>query len=70
MGFTLIQQHNALDRNGDLGIGLSQKWWGKGYGTEVMRWVTAYAFSGLGLHKVCLGVWCTNTRAIAMYERV
>lgn len=42
---------------------------GSGLGTEVTRLVLAYAFEGLGLHRVSLTVLADNTRAITCYER-
>ncbi|KAI0685163.1 acyl-CoA N-acyltransferase [Cytidiella melzeri] len=70
MGFTLLSQRNPLDRNAEIGIALSEKWWGQGFGTEVMDWLVQYTFSGLALHRLSLCVWSSNERAVAMYEHL
>ena len=53
-----------------VGIGLGEReCWGKGYGTEAMKLVLRYAFSELNLHRVTLGVFEYNPRAIRSYEK-
>jgi len=42
----------------------------KGYGSEAMSLMTAYAFESLGAHRVCLRVHEDNERAIRCYKRV
>lgn len=42
----------------------------KGLGEEMMREAVTFAFSHLDLHKVTLGVYEHNKRAIACYERI
>ncbi|KAI0781620.1 acyl-CoA N-acyltransferase [Irpex lacteus] len=71
IGFALLNQRNGpLSRDAEIGIGLDENWWGKGYGTEVMSWLVQYAFQGLALHRLSICVWSSNTRAIAMYEHL
>jgi RimJ/RimL family protein N-acetyltransferase len=58
--------------NGDawLGIGIGDRaYWGKGYGTDAVRVILRYAFTELNLHRVTLGVFDYNTRAIRSYEK-
>lgn len=53
-----------------VGIGLGERdCWGKGYGTDAMRLILRYAFSELNLHRVTLGVFGYNPRAIRSYEK-
>jgi RimJ/RimL family protein N-acetyltransferase len=53
-----------------VGIGLGgRENWGKGYGTDAMRLVLRYAFDELNLHRVSLGVFEYNPRAIRSYEK-
>jgi len=53
-----------------LGIGIGDPaHWEKGYGTEALRLVIAYAFGELNLHRLSLTVIAHNVRAIALYER-
>lgn len=43
---------------------------GRGYGTEAMRLILAFAFDEINLHRVQLTVFSYNTTAIALYERL
>jgi len=53
-----------------VGIGLGEReYWGKGYGTDAMRVILRYAFTELNLHRVTLGVFGYNPRAIRSYEK-
>jgi RimJ/RimL family protein N-acetyltransferase len=54
-----------------VGIGLGDReYWGKGYGTDAMHLALRYAFDELNLHRVSLGVFEYNPRAIRSYEKV
>lgn len=58
--------------NGDawVGVGIGEReYWGKGYGHEAMSLILGYAFIELNLHRVSLGVFSYNTRAIRAYEK-
>lgn len=53
-----------------VGIGIGEKeYWGKGYGTDAMRIALRYVFNELNLHRVSLGVFEYNRRAIRSYEK-
>jgi RimJ/RimL family protein N-acetyltransferase len=53
-----------------VGIGLGDRqYWGKGFGTDAMRVILRYAFTELNLHRITLGVFAYNTRAIRSYEK-
>lgn len=71
IGFAVLM-HISWD-NGDcmvaIGIGEREQW-GKGYGTDAMRLMLRYAFTELNLHRVTLGVFEYNLRAIRSYEKV
>jgi len=58
------------NRDGIFGIMLEPKFWGRGYGEEVTRFVVDYCFHSLGLHRVSLGVFDGNERAKKLYEKV
>jgi RimJ/RimL family protein N-acetyltransferase len=64
----------ALDvRNRSLRIGrvlVAPGFRGRGIGEEMMRAALGVAFGQLGMHRVELGVFDVNPRAIACYERV
>lgn len=56
-------------RNAELGIVIGEsKHHGQGYGREAIGLLLAYGFDTLGLHRVSLGVYPHNTRAIRCYE--
>jgi RimJ/RimL family protein N-acetyltransferase len=44
--------------------------WGRGYGTDAVRLLLRYAFEGLNLARVTLGVFDYNPRAVRVYEKV
>jgi RimJ/RimL family protein N-acetyltransferase len=53
-----------------VGIGIGEReYWGKGYGTDAMHVILRYAFLELNLHRVSLGVFGYNKRAIRSYEK-
>ena len=53
-----------------MGIGIGEReCWGKGYGTDAVRMILQYAFTELNLHRVSLGVFSYNRRAISSYEK-
>ena len=53
-----------------VGIGIGEPaFWGKGYGTEAMQLILAYAFLELNLHRVSLDVFDYNQRALRSYEK-
>ena len=53
-----------------VGIGIGDRaYWGKGYGTDAMQVLLRYAFTELNLHRISLGVFEYNQRAIRSYEK-
>lgn len=42
---------------------------GKGYGSEAIRLVLAHAFATTPLHRISLGVYAFNERAVHVYEK-
>lgn len=66
--------HVALNtgkpRHLDLGIALMPRWWGKGFGTEATEWLVKYVFEQLGVHRVFLGVFTNNPRAVSLYRKM
>ena len=57
------------DRCGTVGIALLRPHLGRGYGTDAMRLIVGYGFREVGLHRVQLGVYAYNARAIAAYRK-
>ena len=57
-------------RDAFVGLGIGEReFWGKGYGTDVMRLALRYAFLELNLQRVSLTVFEYNPRAIRSYEK-
>lgn len=70
IGFIGLFDIHVAHRDAWVGIGIGdEKYWGKGYGTDAMRTVLCYAFQELNLHRVSLGVFAYNLRAIRAYEK-
>jgi RimJ/RimL family protein N-acetyltransferase len=70
IGFVDLMDINWNHGDCWVGIGLgASDYWGKGYGTDAMKVILNYAFSELNLHRVTLGVFSYNKRAIRSYEK-
>lgn len=70
LGEIVLLDHDKTNRSASLRIALAEGAQGGGHGTEALRFVLAYAFDRLGLHRVGLDVFAFNARAIHVYERV
>jgi len=57
------------DRCGTVGIMLLRAQLGRGYGTDAMRLIVGFGFREVGLHRIQLGVYSFNPRAIAAYRK-
>lgn len=55
---------------GTLSINLRPAHLGQGYGTEAVRLVVDHAFRSVPLHRIGLGVYAYNDRALRCYEAV
>ena len=70
IGFIELAAYDWIARNAWVGIGIGESaYWGKGYGTDAMNIVLKYAFRAQNLHRVTLGVFRFNERAIRCYEK-
>lgn len=62
---------NKITRSSDLGIFIYNKEnWNKGYGTDAMKVILMIGFEYLNLHRIELGVYPENERAISVYRKV
>ena len=62
--------YNWLGRDAFVGLGIGEReFWGRGYGTDVMRVILRYAFIEVNLNRVTLSVFEYNPRAIRSYEK-
>ena len=57
-------------RDAFVGLGIGDRdFWGRGYGTDVMKLILRYAFMEVNLRRVTLTVFEYNPRAIRAYEK-
>ncbi|MCH9739647.1 MAG: GNAT family N-acetyltransferase [Epsilonproteobacteria bacterium] len=57
------------DRNVELGITLSKRYWGKGYGTDTIVSATEYLFNWLMIKRVQATILTTNQGSRAMFKK-
>jgi len=70
IGFMGLHKVSPEDRHADLGIMIGDKsFWERGYGTDAMLTLVRFAFDGMNLNKVKLGVFDGNDRAHAVYRK-
>lgn len=70
IGNTSLFDVNWRNRQAEVGILIGEEDdRGKGYGSEALRLLLAFAFDHLGLHRVWLRVFAENDRAIKAYQR-
>ena len=61
---------NWPNRDAVLGMGIGDRThWGRGFGTDALNLLLAFAFAELNLRRVTLGVFAYNRRAVRLYER-
>ena len=61
---------NWSGRDAFVGLGIGEpEYWSKGYGTDIMNVLLRFAFTEINLHRVSLGVFEYNPRAIRSYEK-
>jgi RimJ/RimL family protein N-acetyltransferase len=53
-----------------LGVFLAPDAQGQGLGADAVRVIVRFGFEEMGLHRIQLGVYSFNTRAIAAYEKL
>jgi len=70
LGFVGLFVEHPSHAEAWVGIGIGQRDdWSKGYGTDAMRLALRYAFTEMNLHRVSLGAFAYNPRAIRSYEK-
>jgi len=61
---------NLIHNEAWVGIGIGERdFWGKGYGTDMMKLCLQYAFTELNVYRVSLGLFDYNPRALRSYEK-
>jgi RimJ/RimL family protein N-acetyltransferase len=70
IGFIELAGYDWVARNAWVGVGIGDPdYRSQGYGTEAMNLLLKFAFRGQNLHRVNLGVFAFNKRAIRCYEK-
>ena len=71
VGEVVINEVDRDNRSASIRIALfNSQYFGKGYGTEAMSLAVDYGFKHGDLHRIELGVYAFNPRAIHVYEKV
>ena len=71
LGEVVLNEIDAINRSANIRIALKgTEHRGKGYGTEAMLHMLRYGFETLKLHRIHLGVYAFNPRAIHVYEKI
>jgi len=65
-----LGHENQKNRDAKFAIAIGPEWWGRGLGTEIVRWVVGHAFKELNLHRISLTVFESNIRARSVYKKV
>lgn len=58
-----------FNRRCELGIGIGQDYWGKGYGQDAVRTLVDYAFEHINMNRVELYVLADDPRAVGAYRK-
>ncbi|MGO4549341.1 GNAT family N-acetyltransferase [Paenibacillus sp. 2TAB23] len=71
LGEVVLNEIDSMNRSANIRIGLQgAQHRGCGYGTEAMILMLRYGFQMLKLHRIHLGVYAFNPRAIHVYEKL
>ena len=70
VGTCTLAELSVEHRRAAVGYALRRDAWGRGYGTEALRALLAFAFDGLGLHRIEADVDPRNARSIRVLERL
>lgn len=70
IGHVALYGATVKDRCATLWVMIGAPYQGRGLGTDAVRTIVEYGFTGLGLHRVQLSVNSDNPAAIAAYRKV
>lgn len=70
LGEVVLNEMDPINRSANIRIVIGTQHHGKGYGTEAMRLMLNYGFKTLKLHRIHLGVYVFNPRAVHVYEKI
>ncbi len=71
LGEVVLNEIDPANRSANIRIGIQgDRHRGQGYGTKAMIAMLRHGFETLGLHRIHLGVYAFNPRAIHVYEKL
>lgn len=70
VGEIVLNELDSINRSANIRIAIGATHTGKGYGSEAMNLMLKHGFETLKLHRIHLGVFAFNPRAIHVYEKV
>ena len=71
IGSTGLHQINLTHKHATFGIMIgNKKYWNRGYGTDAAKTILDYGFLKLKLHRIDLGVYEYNHRAMNVYKKL
>lgn len=71
IGHVGLYRVDLRSRKGEFAILIgSSEHQGKGYGEKITRFIIGYGFEAMNLRRITLTVLATNTRALALYEKL
>lgn len=70
LGEVVLNEIDSINRSANIRVGINLQHSSKGYGTEAMMLMLRHGFEKLKLHRIHLGVYAFNPRAIHVYEKI
>jgi ribosomal-protein-alanine N-acetyltransferase len=70
VGTTWLKEVDHWHSSAELAIYMDREHIGAGFGTEAQRILLNFAFNSIGLNRVWLTAYASNTRAIRSYEKL
>ncbi len=70
VGNVFLFHLNRDYHHGQIGITIKQAAWNRGYAQEMMPAALRYGYRQLGMNKIYLQVFTTNTRALGLYRKL
>jgi len=66
----LWAQGERGNRRTAFSIALMPQFWGKGYGTEITKFIVDHGFVQMNMHRISIQVFEGNERAISVYKKL
>lgn len=71
IGWISFRGLDRISRRATIGMAIGDKrYWGHGYGTEVVRQFVRFLFTSYNLHRIDIDTFADNERAIRCYKKV